>query len=158
RLHQQLYARLAMADRLSYVQSLVEHETPAVRTMAVIWAVELLPVVEPAGRKALTLVLLRLSQDGTVQVQRAAVLGLGRVDDAAASDRLYPLLQRGPPPVRSAAAGSLALWARGGREAAARQRAVIPALQKALDDPSLEVVVEAAEDLGSLGALEAGPV
>ena len=35
---------------------------------------------------------------------------------------------------------------------------MIPALQKALDDPSLEVVVEAAESLGTLGAPEAGPV
>jgi HEAT repeat protein len=59
--------------------------------------------------------------------------------------------------VRAAAARSLAALARG-PEGQARQKQVIPALQKALDDPSLEVVVEAAEDLGSLGALEAGPV
>jgi hypothetical protein len=35
---------------------------------------------------------------------------------------------------------------------------VVPALQKALDDPAIEVVIEAAEDLGTLGAPEAGPV
>jgi hypothetical protein len=35
---------------------------------------------------------------------------------------------------------------------------VVPILQKALDDPALEVVVEAAEALGVLGAPEAGPV
>jgi hypothetical protein len=40
----------------------------------------------------------------------------------------------------------------------ARQRQVVPALQKALDDPALEVVVEAAESLGTLGVPEAGPV
>jgi hypothetical protein len=92
-------------------------------------------------------------------VQRAAVLGLGRVSDPAAFDRLLLLLQRGRPLVRAAAARSLALQARGGTpEAQERQRQVVPALQKALDDPSLEVVVEAAEDLGALGALEAGPV
>src|SRR5262249_42557366 len=45
-----------------------------------------------------------------------------------------------------------------GPEALERQRQVVPLLQKALDDPSLEVVVEAAEDLGALGVPEAGPV
>jgi HEAT repeat protein len=35
---------------------------------------------------------------------------------------------------------------------------VVAVLQKALDDPALEVVVEAAEDLGALGVPEAGPV
>jgi HEAT repeat protein len=35
---------------------------------------------------------------------------------------------------------------------------VIPTLQKALEDPALEVVVEAAEDLGALGARGAVPV
>jgi HEAT repeat protein len=35
---------------------------------------------------------------------------------------------------------------------------VVPALQKALDDPALEVVIEAAESLGTLGIPEAGPV
>jgi HEAT repeat protein len=34
----------------------------------------------------------------------------------------------------------------------------VPALQKALEDPSLEVVVAAAEELGALGVPEAGPV
>ena len=35
---------------------------------------------------------------------------------------------------------------------------MVPALQKALEDPAVEVVVEAAESLGSLGLSEAGPV
>src|SRR5262249_48632106 len=39
-----------------------------------------------------------------------------------------------------------------------RIRQVVPLLQKALDDPALEVVVAAAEDLGTLGVPEAGPV
>jgi HEAT repeat protein len=74
-------------------------------------------------------------------------------------ERLLRLLQHGPPAVRSAAARSLAAQARGTEpEAKARQKRVVPALQKALDDPSHEVVVEAAEELGALGALEAGPV
>src|SRR5439155_21365717 len=33
-----------------------------------------------------------------------------------------------------------------------------PVLQKALEDPALEAVVEAAEDLGTLGVAEAGPM
>jgi hypothetical protein len=37
-------------------------------------------------------------------------------------------------------------------------RQVVPLLQKALDDPALEVVVAAAENLGALGVAEAGPV
>ena len=37
-------------------------------------------------------------------------------------------------------------------------RQVVPLLQRALDDPALEVVVAAAEDLGTLGVPEAGPV
>ncbi len=61
--------------------------------------------------------------------------------------------------MRAAAARALAQQAQGsGTEALARQKQVVPALQKALDDPAVEVVVEAAESLGSLGVPEAGPV
>jgi HEAT repeat protein len=159
RLHQQLYARLPLADRLGYIQALVDHDTPAVRTMAVVWAVELMAAPDASRQQAIGQVLLKLSHDGTAEVQRAASLGLGRVGDAAALDRLLTLVQDGPPPVRAAAARALAALARGaGPDAQARQKQVVPALQKALDDPSLDVVVEAAEELGSLGALEAGPV
>jgi HEAT repeat protein len=53
----------------------------------------------------------------------------------------------------------LALQARGNTpEARARLKQVVPLLQKALEDKALEVVVEAAEALGVLGAPEAGPV
>jgi HEAT repeat protein len=61
--------------------------------------------------------------------------------------------------VRAAAARALAQQARVGESAGrARPKEVVPALQKALEDPALEVVVEAAEALGALGAPEAGPV
>src|SRR5205823_372871 len=69
------------------------------------------------------------------------------------------LLEQGAPPVRAAAARALAQQARGsGADALARQKQVVPMLQKALEDSALEVVVEAAEDLGALGVPEAGPV
>jgi hypothetical protein len=45
-----------------------------------------------------------------------------------------------------------------GAEGQERFKQVIPTLQKALEDPALEVVVEAAEDLGVLGAQGASPV
>jgi HEAT repeat protein len=90
-------------------------------------------------------------------VRRAAVLALGSVTDPRAFDRLKALLQGGTAPVRAAAARGLARQARG-PEAAAVQRRVVPLLQKTLEDPALEVVVAAAEELGALGVPEAGPV
>lgn len=159
RLHQQLYSRLPVADRLGHVQSLVDHEDPAVRALAVGWGTELLGSADAVGQRALTDVLLRLSRDGNLEVQRTAVLALGRVHDVRAYDRLRVLVTKGRAPVRAAAARALPQQARGsGPDALARQRQVVPALQKALDDASLEVVIEAAEGLGSLGIPEAGPV
>lgn len=168
RLHQQLYSRLPQAERFSYIQAVLDQEDAAVRGLAVAWAAEMLVVgnaslprsdSDAARQQALTQVLLRLSQDSAAEVQRSAVLALGRVNDPAAFERLQVLLQQGRAPVRAAAARSLTLQARGtGTEATQKQKVVVPALQKALDDPALEVVVEAAEDLGMLGALEAGPV
>ncbi|HEV3257092.1 MAG TPA: HEAT repeat domain-containing protein, partial [Gemmataceae bacterium] len=95
--------------------------------------------------------------------QGAAVLALGRIDDPRDFGRLRELLTTGRPGVRAAAARALTQQATpSGPETARRARAlrgeVVPALQKALDDPAWEVVVEAAEDLGSLGVPEAGPV
>jgi HEAT repeat protein len=156
RLHQQFYNRLPAAERLGYIQSIVDQEDPAVRALAVVWAVEHLPTADAAKQRGVAAVLLRLSHDGTAEVQRAAVLGLGRVDDPAGFERLQALLVRGRPLVRAAAARSLALLARG--DGPDRLKQVLPALQKALEDPAPEVVVEAAEDLGALGAPEAGPV
>jgi HEAT repeat protein len=159
RLHQQLHARLPAADRLSHVQELVEEDDPAVRALAVGWSVELLPTADMLGQRALADVLLRLAQDGSAEVQCRAVLALGRVADPRGLDRLCGLLEHAPPPVRAAAARSLAQLARGtGPDAAARQKQVVPVLQRALADPALEVVLAAAEELGALGVPDAAPV
>lgn len=159
RLHQQLYNRLPVGERLGYIQSLAEQEDPAIRLLAVTWSLEQLVGADAGRLQALGQVLLRLTQDGTVEVQRAAVLAVGRLSDPAVFERLRLLLQQGRGTVRAAAARSLALQARGtSPETLQRQRLIVPALQKALEDPALEVVVEAAEALGTLGAGEAGPV
>jgi HEAT repeat protein len=159
RLHGQYYTRLPAADRLGHAQSLVDHDDPAVRALVVGWAQELLPGPDAVGQRALADLVLKLSGDPAVEVQRPAVLALGRVRDARAADRLQHWLQRGEPPVRAVAARALAQQATGpGPDAEAARRLAVPALQKALDDPALEVVVEAAEDLGALGLPEAGPV
>jgi HEAT repeat protein len=158
-LQQQLYNRLPAGDRLAHVQTLVDSEEPAVRALAVSWSTELLATADAIGQRALADLLLRFSHDGSLEVQRAAVLALGRVNDPRAFDRLRVLLQRGQTPSRAAAARAFAQQVKGSSpEASARQRQVIRALQKALDDPALEVVVEAAESLGTLGVPEAGPV
>lgn len=159
RLQQEVYARLPVPDRPAYVQSLIDQEEAAVRALAVGWCVELLPTGDAARHRLVAQVLLRLSHDGDLEVQRAAVLALGKVTEPAAFERLRDLLHKGRPPVRAAAARALTAQARGtGPEALARQKEAVPALQQALDDPAVEVVVEAAEDLGALGTLAAGPV
>ena len=159
RLQQLLYNRLPPAERLPYVQSLVDQDDAAVRGLAVLWSVELLLSPDAAKQKQIAQVLLKLSQDSSVDVQRAATLALGRLHDPAAVERLCVLLRQGRPTVRAAAARSLAALARGtDADAKARQKEIVPLLQKALDDPALEVVAEAAEDLGALGVVEAGPV
>lgn len=158
-LQEQLYTRLPLADRLGHVLGLADHEEPAIRALAVRWAGELLPAADMVGQCALADLLLRFSQDGTAEVQRAAVLTLGKVQDSRAFERLLVLLREAPPAVRAAAARSLAQHARGqSAEAKARQRDVVPALRNALKDTAVEVVVEAAEDLGNLGLPDAGPV
>ncbi|HWG45021.1 MAG TPA: HEAT repeat domain-containing protein, partial [Gemmataceae bacterium] len=159
RLQQQLYSRLSGAERVAHIQSLLEQDDPAVRTLAVNWSVELLPGAEATHKRLLTHVLLRLSHDSSVEVQRVAVLGLGRVNEPAVGERLLRLVHADEPAVRTAALHALALHARGpGADVPARRKQIMPLLQQALEDPALEVVVEAAEDLGALGALEAGPV
>lgn len=63
------------------------------------------------------------------------------------------------PAARAAAARALAQQAHGdGADAKARREQVVAVLQHALDDSALEVVVEAADGLESLGALNAAPV
>ena len=159
RLQQQVYARLPLADRPNYIQTALEQDDPMVRALAGHWALELLPGADASLQKVLMQVLFRLSHDGTVEVQRAAVLGLGRVNDPAVFDRLKTLVAQAQAPVRAAAARALAQQARTeGPDAKARREEVIPVLRKALDDSALEVVVEAAEGLEALGALNAAPV
>src|SRR5262249_2257127 len=86
-------------------------------------------------------------------------LALGSTADARAVDRLRTLLSQGSVPVRAAAARALAQQVRNTTaEPETLRKQVVPLLQKALDDPALEVVVEAAEDLGALGVAEASPV
>ena len=167
-LHQQYYARLPAADRISHVQTLADHEDPTIRGLAVAWSSELLANSGSVGQRALADLLLRLCHDGTPSVQLAAALALGRVTDPRAFDQLRRLLRHGTAPVRAAAAHALAQQALGRTSSsivpdpndpnAAMLRQVVPLLQKALDDPALEVVVAAAEDLGTLGVPEAGPV
>ena len=159
RLHEQLYARLPMAERLIHVQQASVSEDPGVRALTATWAADLLPSVDEAGRATLADALLQLSRDGTLDVQRAAVLALGRVPGSRARDRLQELVQQAAVPIRAAAVRSLAQQAQDtGPDAEAVRRQIVPILRKSLDDPALEVVVEAAEDLGVLGVTEANPV
>jgi HEAT repeat protein len=159
RLQQQLYGRLSGAERVSHIQSLVEQDDPAVRLLAVNWGTELMPAAEAAHKRLLTQVLMRLSHDSAAGVQRAAVLGLGHVHESAVFELLRRLVDADAPAVRTAVLHALTLHARGeGVDVSVRRKQVMPFLQKALDDPALEVVVEAAEDLGALGEQEAGPI
>lgn len=156
RLHQQLYARLPVAERLAYLQAAVDQEDPGVRALAVVWCLELLPGAPGERHKLLADLLMRLTRDGAPEVQRAAVLALGRVGGSS-FERLLELMGSKTPAVRAAAARALAVSV-SVDSARTRQKEVVAALQKALDDRALEVVVEAAEALGMLGAPEAGPV
>ncbi len=161
RLQQQLYNRLPPAERLAHIQQILEQEDAAVRLLCVQWVLDLLTTTEgEAKQKPLTTILLRLTFDPALDVQKAAVLSLGRLPiDEEAIGRLKMLLRRGEVSVRAGAARSLAQLARTNHPAAAAlQKEVVPLLQKALNDPALEVVVEAAEDLGALGDPDAGPV
>ena len=92
RLQQQVYTRLPVADRPGYLQMALEQDDPMVRALAGHWALELLPTADAAQQKVLVQVLFRLSHDGSVDVQRAAVLGLGRVQDPAVFERLKILV------------------------------------------------------------------
>jgi HEAT repeat protein len=159
RLHEQIYARLSPGDRLNHIQAMSEADEGAVRALAVTWSVELLAAADEAGQRVVADLLLRLSHDGDREVKRSAILALGRVHSPRVFDRLCLVMHYASPTLRAAAARALGQEAWGsGPEAEARQRQVIPILQKALDDPALEVVVEAAESLGSLGVPEAGSV
>jgi HEAT repeat protein len=159
RLHEQLYARLSTAERLTHVQLSSASEDAGVRVLTASWSAELLTALDATGRQTLTDVLLQLSRDGTLDVQRAAVLALGRVANSLARDRLRELSQQAVVPIRAAAVRGLTLQAQeSGPDAETVRKQVVPLVQKALEDPALEVVAEAAEDLGVLGVTEATPV
>jgi HEAT repeat protein len=159
RLHQQLYSRLPANERMTYLEGLLDQDDASVRLLAVSWALEMLPSPDASRQREVAQLLLCLTQDGSVEVQRAAVLALGRVNDPAAFERLKVLLEKGAAPVRAAAGRALAAQVRSrDGDVQQRQKQVVPALQKALEDPAIEVVIEAAEELGTLGAPEAGPV
>ena len=168
-LHQQVYGRLPAAERLGYIQTAAASDDPAVRLLAVNWGVDMLsnragghgPAAgqEWLAHHNLSEVLLRLSHDSAPEVQRQAILGLGRVRAERAFERLRSAVHQGQTSVRAAAARALAQQAQGsGAKTEARRKQVVAILQKALDDCALEVVVEAAEELGGLGVPEAGPV
>ena len=159
RLHQQVYARLGVTERVPYVQSLLEQDEPGVRGLAVIWAVEMLPSADAEKQAALRKLLQKLTHDPNAEVQRGAVLALGRLEDEESFARLKKLLDGENAAVKAAAIRAMSLQARSGSAACKKRlRTVVPSLQKALDDKALEVVVEAAETLGAMGAPEAGPV
>lgn len=159
RLHQQLYARLGGAERLVYIPSLVEQEDPAVRLLAVGWAQEMLASTDPGVSRTMAPLLVRLAGDPFPEVQRAAVLALGRIQDQAAFDKLLAMAGSPVPAIRAVVARALALQARQpSPEASKRVALVLSVLGKLLEDPVIDVVVEAAEDLGNLGVPEAGPV
>jgi HEAT repeat protein len=158
-LHQQLYAKLPGGERVNFLLPLVDHELPAVRQLAVGWATELLAMANAETFPPLADALMRLSRDNDTGVRRLAVLALGRINDPRIYARLPDLLAEGPTPVRAAAAFALtqqALLERPDRAERACQ--VATRLQGVLDDPALDVVAAAAENLGTLGVPTAGPV
>ena len=154
-LYQQLYSRLGPTEKIPFFQGLLDHEDPAVRLLLTGWLAEALG--EESYRKPAGEMLLSFSRDPIEEVRRQAVLGLGRWNDKACLNRLLLIIQSDQTAVRAAAARSLAMQAKG-NDGAARMVLVLPALQNALSDPALEVVVEAAEDLGSLGVPAAVPL
>ncbi len=159
RLLQDLYSRQNATERLAYLPGLLEQTDPALRNQAAIWCAEALAVTEPASAKPLGILLLRLSHDADTSVARSATEGLGRVNDNAAWQRLIQIAKSPSVPLRVAAIRGLSQQARlpSNQEGIVRRRIVNPIL-KGLEDPAIEVVVEAAEDLGSLGLPEAVPI
>ena len=101
RLHQQLYGRVPVAERPTYLQTVADQEDAAVRGLAVSWSLELLPAADAAVQQQLAQLLLHLSQDEALEVQRTAVLGLGRPRQPAVFPRFRSLLTQGRPPVHA---------------------------------------------------------
>jgi HEAT repeat protein len=159
RLHQQLYARTPRADRVNHFRQLAQNEYASVRVQAIAWIVETLSDANSSELKPLADLLLAFSEDGVEAVQRQAVLALEKIDDPRAFERLLTLLHSNSLEVRAAAARSLGRYRcpQSVSRAEMNSRAV-KALEKALSDPSLVVVAEAVESLGSLGVPEAAPI
>lgn len=159
RLHQQLYARTPRADRVNHFRQLAQNEYASVRVQAIAWIVETLTDANSSELKPLADLLLAFSEDGVEAVQRQAVLALEKTDDPRAFERLLTLLNSNSLEVRAAAARSLGRYRcpQSVSRAEMNSRAV-KALEKALSDPSLVVVAEAVESLGSLGVPEAAPI
>jgi HEAT repeat protein len=87
RLHQQLYLQLPVAERFVYLQRLLEQDDPGVRSLAIGWGLELLPAAADSKRQGvLSKVLVQLTHDSSFDVQRAAVLSLGRLSDRSPLD------------------------------------------------------------------------
>ena len=112
RLHQQVFARLAATERVDYVQSLLDQDEPGVRGLAVIWCIEMLPSADADRQASIGKILQRLTHDGNPEVQRTAVLALGRLADSESFVRLRKLLADPSPPVKAAAIRVLALRCR----------------------------------------------
>jgi HEAT repeat protein len=161
RTHKMLYAKVAPADRPEHFRQLAQSEFPGLRAQIVTWILEALPEAGTAEQRQLGDILLALSEDGVESVGRQAVLALEKLDDPRVVERLLALLRSHSVNVRSAAARSLGR-SRASKGAFAQEPGlhlkVIAALEKALSDPSITVVSEAAESLGSLGVPEAAPI
>ncbi len=158
RLHQDLYARQNATERLAYLPTLVEQPDPALRNQAAIWCAEALAVTEPGPAKPLGAILIRLSRDSDPTVARSACVGLGKVTDPVARDRLIQVASSPSVPLRVAALRGLAQQARLPSNQDATAKAAIEAqIFKSLEDPAIEVVVEAAEDLSIRGQEAAVP-
>jgi HEAT repeat protein len=157
-LHKDLFLKVPPAERSSHLAALIQNEYPSVRSLAVTWLVESLAGAEPAEQKKLAELLIKLSDDGMEKVQQQAVLAMEKVGDPRVFERLLLLLETASPNVRAAAARSLGRYRPGTSESATLNLRAIGALEKALGDGELLVVVEAAASLGTMDAPEAAPV
>ncbi len=158
-LHQTLYSKIPPTDRVQHLRLMAQSDYPSVRHLAINWIGELLPDSGTTDRPILSEIMLQLSRDGVEVVQRQAVLTLEKVDDPRAFERLLELLRQASPTIRAAAAKGLGRY--GSSKSTLlpdqKQRAMA-ALEKALQDPMLNVVASAAESLGALNFPEAAPI
>lgn len=157
-MHQKLYAQSPPQDKVDFCKKARQSEYAQVRREAVAWMVTLLPEANSTDRTVLTDLLLQSSRDGVEAVQRQAILALEKVDDPRAVERLLEVLTMGSPAIRAAAARGLGRHrAKSSPLSAELKTRTLHALDQALNDPHLEVVANAAESLGALGATQAAP-